>query len=76
MGNKFINKDELNNSNQENNNIGPHSEYSDHIYVEKGRGEEDLYDRNNPIVKMILLVVGGVAGVGTIFYLLSALGVL
>lgn len=52
----------------------PHNEYSDHIYVKKSGNEEQLYDRNNPLVRIILLVLGGVAIVGTIYYVLLALG--
>ena len=67
---KFINNNSTNN-NVEN---GPHSEYSDHIYVEESRGKEQLYDRNNPLVRIILLVLGAVAFFGTLYYILMALG--
>lgn len=65
---KFIN----NNSEQDNN--VPHNEYSDHIYVKESENQEILYDRNNPLVKIILLVLGSVAILGTIYYILLALG--
>ncbi len=69
---KFINKN-VDNSIHSNE---PHSEYSDHIYVAESESKEQLYDRNNPIVKIILIAVGSVAVIGTIYYLLTALGTL
>lgn len=53
------------NSDLDNNN----SEYSDHIHVEESKAKEQLYDRNNPLVKSILIVLGLVAIVGTIYYI-------
>lgn len=54
------------NSDLNNNN---NSEYSDHIHVEESKAKEQLYDRNNPLVKSILIVLGLVAIVGTIYYI-------
>lgn len=67
---KFIN----NNDKKNNIETGPHSEYSDHIYVAESDSKELLFDRNNPIVRMILLVLGSIAILGTLYYILTALG--
>lgn len=53
-----------------------YSEYSDHIYVGESQSKEQLYDRNNPIVKTILLILGIVAVLGTIYYILSGMGII
>ncbi len=53
-----------------------HSEYSDHIYVEESKSKEQLYDRNNPIVKTILIVLGLFVLIGSLYYILSGLGVI
>lgn len=45
------------------------SEYSDYIHVDESPGKEKLYDRNNPLVKFILLVLGMIAIFGTVFYI-------
>lgn len=66
--NKFIN-----NNKEVNDNSSVHSEYSDHIYVEESKSKEVLYDRNNPIVRIILLVLGSVAVLGTIYYVIQAM---
>ena len=66
--NKFIN-----NNTEESDNSGIHSEYSDHIYVGESKSKEVLYDRNNPIVRIILLVLGSVAVLGTIYYIIQAM---
>lgn len=58
---KGIDNSELDNDNN--------SEYSDHIHVEESKAKEQLYDRNNPLVKSILIVLGLVAIVGTIYYI-------
>lgn len=51
------------------NNPEERSEYSDHIHVDESPGKEKLYDRNNPLVKFVLLVLGMIALFGTIFYI-------
>lgn len=71
---KFINKNTNVNNNVNSNE--PHSEYSDHIYVKESENKEVLYDRNNPIVKTILLALGLVAFLGVIYYIFVALGTL
>ena len=69
---KFINnnsgKNDVVNSNE------PHSEYSDHIYVKESDSKEVLFDRNNPLVKMILLALGLVSFLGVLYYVFVALG--
>lgn len=52
------------------------SEYSDHIYVGESHSKENLYDRNNPAVKVILLILGVVAVIGTVYYVLSGIGII
>lgn len=53
-----------------------HSQYSDHIYVADKESKELLFDRNNPVVKLILFVLGSIAVVGTIYYVLIGLGII
>lgn len=53
-----------------------HNEYSNHIYVGESESKEQLYDRNNPVVKTILLILGVVAVLGTIYYVLSGIGII
>lgn len=53
-----------------------HSEYSDHIYVGESKSKEQLYDRNNPIVKTILIVLGLFVLIGSLYYILTGLGVI
>lgn len=82
---KFIEEDVNNNSDIYNfergissnsNDKEEHNEYSDHIYVAESNSKELLFDRNNPIVKMILLVLGLIAVIGTLYYVLTGLGVI
>ena len=54
----------------------PHSEYSDHIYVKENPNQEQLYDRNNPLVKAILLFFGLIAVIGTLYYVLTGFGII
>ena len=58
------------------NNEQVHSDYSDHIYVKESASKEQLYDRNNPIVRIILLVLGLIAVIGTIYYVGTGLGII
>lgn len=44
-------------------------EYSDQIYVNESKGKEVMFDRKNPLVRLILLVLGLVAVIGTIYYI-------
>lgn len=53
-----------------------HSEYSDHIYVKESSNKEQLYDRNNPFVKIILLILGLIAVFGTAYYVVTGLGLI
>lgn len=64
----------INNKNDEEIENAEHSEYSDHIYVKESDSKEVLFDRNNPLVRIILLVLGGFAFLGTLYYILLALG--
>ena len=48
-----------------------HSEYSDHIYVPESLNKEQLFDRNNILVKLVLLILGLVSVAGTIYYVMS-----
>lgn len=66
----------INNSNDTDTNDIVHSEYSDHIYVKESDSKEVLFDRNNPIVKIMLIVIGGIAFLGTLYYIMVAIGVL
>ena len=68
---KFINDNSGNNAVSNNE---PHSEYSDHIYVKESDSKEVLFDRNNPLVKMILLALGLVSFLGVLYYVFVALG--
>lgn len=78
---KFIQEDLNNNSDIYNfekgissNSREEHGEYSDHIYVAESENKETLFDRNNPVVKMILLVLGLIAVIGTVYYVLTGIG--
>lgn len=51
-------------------------EYSNHIYVGESNSKEQLYDRKNPIVRMILLILGLIAFIGTIYYVLTGIGII
>ena len=53
-----------------------HNEYSDHIYVAESNSKEFLFDRNNPIVKIILIGLGLVALIGSIYYILTGIGII
>ena len=73
---KFINNNDIRNNNINNDTTEQHSEYSDHIYVAESKSKEQLYDRNNPIVKMILIILGSIAFFGTLYYILTAIGII
>ena len=79
MGNnKFFNQNDFsnsdNNSTQTNQQPGFDShgnsreEYSDQIYVNESRGKEVMFDRKNPLVRLILLALGLIAIIGTAYY--------
>lgn len=84
MANKFFNKEDLDDNldnkddtyNFQNgidtgNTIGTDNsnEYSDQIVVGNSKAKEEMLDRNNPIVKGILIVLGLVAVIGTLYYI-------
>lgn len=86
MKKKFFNENIENNSTEDiynfekgissNKSINQQSEYSDHIYVGESKSKEQLYDRNNPIVKTILIVLGLFVLIGSLYYILTGLGVI
>ena len=39
------------------------------IYVNESRGKEVMFDRKNPLVRLILLALGLVAIIGTAYYI-------
>ncbi len=53
-----------------------HNEYSNHIYVSESPNKERLYDRNNPLVRIILWLLGLFAAIGSIYYILTGLGII
>lgn len=77
--NKFFDQNDFNdsdnNSDQTNQQTGFDSygnsrdEYSDQIYVDESKGKEVMLDRKNPLVRLILLVLGLVAVIGTVYYI-------
>ncbi len=44
------------------------SDYSDHIHVNESPSKEVLYDRNNPFVKILLIILGSISILGCIYY--------
>lgn len=77
--NKFFNQDEIDEQNTSFVQDTQHSsfnsrgnfgeDYSDQIYVDASRGKEAMFDRKNPLVRLILLVLGCVAIIGTVYYI-------
>lgn len=76
--NKFFNQDEFNDSNTESvqynqqvqfdSHGNSKEDYSDQIYVNESKGKEVMFDRRNPFVRLILLILGFVAVIGTVYY--------
>ncbi len=77
--NKFFNQNEINDSESnyvQNNQLSEFDshgnskeEYSDQIYVNESKGKEAMFDRRDPLVRLILLILGLVAVIGTIYYI-------
>ena len=76
--NKFFNENDFRNiTNEQDTNYNKSAdsygnskdEYSDRIYVDDTRGKAVMYDRRNPFVKLILIILGVVAIIGTIYYI-------
>lgn len=47
------------------------SEYSDKIKVTPSKSNNDYFDRNNPITKIILLVLGSFCLIGVLYYVIT-----
>lgn len=45
------------------------NEYSDHIHVKESPGKEQLFDRNNPFVRILLAIMGLIVVLGTAYYI-------
>lgn len=58
-------KDTKINSNQSQN----QNQYSDHIHVEESPGKEFQFDRNNPLVRILLTIMGLIVVLGTVYYI-------
>ena len=73
---KFFN-DDLNlndNSNYEfEEHVNKKDDHSDKIYLKENKKEAEMYDRNDPIVKVILTILGSIAVIGTIYYIIILL---
>lgn len=78
--NKFFSQEDVNDEeNIKNQNIDSNTsfdshgnsmnEYSDQIFIGQSNAKEVMFDRKNPIVKLILIVLGLVALLGTIYYI-------
>ena len=48
--------------------------YSTSTYTAEGSTVTIYYDKNNPVVKVILLVLGGIIVVGAAYYIMTYLG--
>lgn len=62
---KFFNTDFNEGDNEE------ESEYSDKIKVTHSKSADDYLDRNNPITKIVLSVLGGFCLIGVIYYVIA-----
>lgn len=62
---KFFNTDFNEGDNEE------ESEYSDKIKVTPSKSADDYLDRNNPITKIFLSVLGGFCLIGVIYYVIA-----
>lgn len=67
--NKFFNNLDNKEVNNENNNI-KNNEYSNQIPISKVKFDENI-DRNNPIVKLFLILLGLFCIIGTIYYVVT-----
>ena len=47
------------------------SEYSDKIKITHSKSADDYLDRNNPITKIVLSVLGGFCLIGVIYYVIA-----